>query len=196
VSWLLGATYAALWGLVVVETVALRKILREVVWLRRLQRAATDRAVRRVVGDHLPGGARAPRFKAPLAGTGRVFRTRDLEGSPSALLFLSVADSGSSLYDDLLPSILGVGRKTRGRLYIVCHGAEEDCRRMVDRSVGGRPVDAPILVDADGSITKSFRVTSTPTAVLLDARARVNRYGRMSLNHPLEDGASYRPGEV
>ena len=188
-TWLLGATYVALWALVVLEAMALRKVLREVVWLRRLRRAATDRITRELLGDNLPGGTRAPQFVAPIAGTRRVLRTRDLQGRPSALLFLSVAHAGSSLYEDLCPSILGIGHKVKGPLYIVCHGAEEDCLRLVARTTGGRAVDAPIVVDADGSITRSFRISSTPTAVLLDEKARVGRYGRMTPGNPFTDGS-------
>jgi len=194
VSWLLGATYAALWALVVVEAVALRKVLRETVWLRRLQRAATDRITRELVGDSLPGGTRAPRFAAPIAGADRVLRTRDLVGSPSVLFFLSAAHAGSSLYEDLYPSILGIGYKVKGPLYIVCHGAGEDCRRLVDKALGGRTLDAPIVVDADGSISRSFRISATPTAVLLDEKARVGRYGRMSTGNPIANGILPRSG--
>lgn len=187
---LFALTYALLWGLVVLEAVLLREILRRTVWFKRLQadfsrRAETQRQ------DWLRTGTPAPDFTAPLLGTGRHLSASDLRGQQSILLFVSPGVA-SPLYDSLSLAIHGMWHKTEGHLYLVCNGSPEACRRFAEehRVEGFAEDKVPVIVDEGGLIAKSFLIEATPEAVALDEDARVLRYGRPEAVRPEAEGGN------
>lgn len=161
-------SYAALWGLVLLQALLLQGILREAVWLKRL---VQDVGRKR---DRLPTGTPAPDFTAPILGSDRVMRARELAGGETILLFVEASATASPAYSSLDDGIHGLWHKAEGRLFLVCRGSAEECRKLVE----DRPFQVPVLVDEGGRVAESFLVSATPTAVGLDAEGRVASYGR------------------
>lgn len=161
-------SYAALWGLVLLQALLLQEIVREAVWLKRL---VHDFGRKR---DRLPTGTPVPDFTAPVLDGDRVFRARQLAGGETILLFVEPSAAASPVYASLDDGIHGLWHKAEGRLLLVCRGSAEECRRLV----ADRPFQVPVLVDEGGQIAASFLVSATPTAVGLDAEGRIASYGR------------------
>lgn len=161
-------TYAVLWGLVLLQALVLREMLRETVWLERLVQGFGRKT------ENLPAGTPAPEFELPVLGEGRTLGPSDLAGDESILLFVEPSAAVSPAYASLDDGIHGLWHKVDGRLYMVCRGSEEECRRFV----ADRPFRVPVLVDERGRLGTAFRISVTPNAVRLDADVRVASYGR------------------
>jgi hypothetical protein len=161
-------TYAVLWLLTLIEAVALRRALRQVVVMKRRYAARNPRQ------EGLRAGTRAPRFTAArLDGEGRLTGA-ELKGRDYMLLFVSPAQAASPLYQGLYDGIHGLWHKADGRLYIVCQGDQESCRDFLRDGL----VAAPVAWDPRGTIARRFHVTTTPQAVMVDEQGRILRYGR------------------
>ncbi len=183
-------SYAILSSLVVLEALLLREALRGTM---RLERLLADFG-RRDTRQQLPIGMLAPEFSAPVLGTGRTLRTSDLKGRSTILVFVSTAEAESRSYQKLAVGIHALWHKAEGNLYLVCNGAEEECRRFAaDHHLGGFGHDeVKVVLDEGARIARSFLITGTPQAVELDYDARVARYGRPE---PPEEVADARRSE-
>jgi hypothetical protein len=169
-------SYSLLWGFTVLETVVLQQLLRRTVWLRRLFMDFRSQRLH----SHLPTGANAPHFSAPLLGTNQYVETWDLHGHRTILLFLSPKDASSPLYRNLDITLHGMWHKVDGHLYIVCRGSANACLKFAndhntERFAHGR---IPIILDEDALVAESFLIKGTPQAVMLDDETRVASYGR------------------
>jgi hypothetical protein len=169
-------SYVLLWGLVVLETLLLREILRKTIRFKRLYADFT--------GDEqgqkslkLRAGARVADFSAPMLDTDKHLTISDFEGHPSILLFVRPETSPS--YKNLPAAIHGMWQKSDGHLFLICGGNEAACRQLIrDNPVWGLSGDqVPVVLDEAGRIAKSFFIDSTPQAVMLDEDFRVIRYG-------------------
>jgi hypothetical protein len=172
----LGFSYVLLWGLVVAEAVILREALHSTVWLKRFY----TRLSRPIGLGGLPSGTQAPEFSAPMIGTGRDLHKDELKGDPTILLFLSPMEVSLAGYQELSIAIHALWHRMEGRIYLVCSGSEEACRRFaLDQQVHGIPENqVPMVLDDQANIARSFQIDSTPMAVELDEDVVISRYGR------------------
>jgi hypothetical protein len=183
---LFALSYALLWGIVLLETMMLREILRRTVRFKRLYAAPQNRSER----PQLTTGTLAPDFVSQLVGSGRIVTTADLKGHSTILLFISPSDASSPVYEKLSLGTHALWHKADGNLYLVCSGEQEACRRIMrDYHVEGfNRGRVPILLDEKGLIAASFLITGTPQAVMLDEEARVSRYGYPAADGKVTDG--------
>lgn len=169
------STYVGLWVLVILQTLVLFGLLRQMLELKqRLSELRADGGTR-----YLRLGSRAPDFSAVELRSGQRFRRTDLLGHKSILLFLSPA---CKTCDNLATEIHGIYHKADGRLLAVCQGEQEECRRFIQ----SHGVNIPVLLDPDNTISDSFRIDGTPMAVLLDDEVRVRSYGYPQRGEDLE----------
>lgn len=167
---LLDGSYVVLWVVTAVETAVLVQILRRVVRIHAEMYEAMPAVVRETRltrGSFVDFGARD-------AATGAVVRSADLRGAPATLLFMGPGDLDGDSADWLLDTIAGLKDKGDGRVMVLWDG-----------SATGRPEPPPtvgedvsVLLDEGGEIRRSFRIQSTPTAVVLDSEATVALYGK------------------
>jgi hypothetical protein len=161
-----------LWGLTAVWALILRHNLKEAAWLWRLYGDASHERQR---GLLVPGTS-APQFSCLDLNSGVMIEATDLSGH--TLMFVSPAQSGSTLYLSLLTSIRALLRRTQGKLCIVCSGGLEECRSLVPRAwFSDRFGTVPVLLDKGGDVARAFRVLRTPVAISLDRDGRIERYG-------------------
>ncbi len=158
------ASYVALWVLVVFQTLVTIGLLRQIVKLRRIVWAAG------LSGEQglLPGSLR-PEFSARDLRSGRRLGSELVDNRTGVILFLS---PDCSLCRGLADSLRPLGRDKLVPIFAVCDGEEEDCRIFLKR-LGS---DVPVLLDRDREIRMLYRVSSFPTAVVVDADRRVRGY--------------------
>jgi len=163
VNFSFSASYIALWVLVVFQGFVLLALLQQIEKLRRV--AASGR----LFEDQLPQGRRAPEFANIDRQSGRQFGTRSLEGSGGVLLFLSsdclvckrlAEDLGRRATDDL-PAIV-----------VFCVGRERGCARFENRLGTYK-----FVLDGAAKTAARYRVSSFPTAIVLDGQLKISRYG-------------------
>jgi hypothetical protein len=156
------STYVGLWALVLFQTLIILGLLRELAEIRRL--AEDGRLPQR-----LPLGARGPRLKGSDLRSGAAIDTSLFAGRELVLLFLSpgcrlcwrLADGARRLPAE--PSLSRIA---------VCQGSAAECGGFVD-ALG----DIPLLLDANGAMSRSYGVRSTPVAFALDREGRVRASG-------------------
>lgn len=186
-SGLFTLSYALLCGLVVIEAVLLREVLRRTVLFKRLH-SDFNRSSESEKSKRLPAGSPAPDFTAPLLWTNGSLSARQLIGHPSILMFVS-PEGNSVGYKNLEAVIHVKWHETNGHIYLVCSGGEEGCRQLArEHSVKGHAVDTiPVIIDEGGRIAQSFLIDSTPQAVSLDEEGRIDRYGRPIPSEDVEE---------
>ncbi|PYK92196.1 MAG: hypothetical protein DME36_14280 [Verrucomicrobia bacterium] len=167
-------SFALLWAIVVLEAILLEEILRMTVRFKRLHLDFRSKAQQLSIGD------RAPQFTARLLGTNQLLKSSKFRGSSTTLLFVSPEEADSPLYRNLSAAIHGMWHRDDGKLYLVCSGREDDCRRVIsDHHVDGfEHGQVPVILDEGGEIARRFLIGSTPQGVMLDEKLRVSRYGR------------------
>jgi hypothetical protein len=172
---LFGFSYALLVGLIALETMVLRRALRETVMLKRLWTTIRFAKSPKQFSPEMS----APEFTACVMGTPDTLSTSQLKGQPSILLFVSGEENSSPRYSNLAAAIHGFWHKVNGKIYLVCSGGEELCRQFArNHQVRGfTPDQVPVLLDEGGRIARNFLVNSTPQSVMLDQDARVTLYG-------------------
>jgi methylamine dehydrogenase accessory protein MauD len=169
------STYVGLWVLVILQTLVLFGLLRQMLEIKqRLSELRADGGTR-----YLRLGSRAPDFSAVELRSGQRVRRTDLLGHKSILLFLSPK---CQTCDNLATEIHGIYHKADGRLLAVCQGEREECLRFMQ----GHGVNIPVLLDPDSTISEAFRIDGTPMAVLLDDEVRVRSYGYPKKGEDLE----------
>jgi hypothetical protein len=166
---LLDVGFAAIWAVVVVETIVLLDVLRLSVRLKAEMYAAMPELMKH---ERLAGGTLVE-FEAADLVTGATVRSADLHGAPSALLFMTPDGSEEHRADWLAGTIAGLRHKGEGRLCVICDGSRDACSEL-SRLTGA---DVPVLLDSEGRIRGRFLVSATPAAVLLDSDARIAQYG-------------------
>ncbi len=182
---LFGLSFALLWVVVVLEAAVLQEVLRGTAAIRRRYSGSRETEPRQLVS-----GTPAPEFIAKVFGSKQTIGTSDLNGHSTILLFISPHDKASPLYDELALGTHALWHKAHGRLYLVCSGSEQSCRRLMrDHPVEGFDRGhVPLILDEDRSMAESFLVKTTPLAVMLDEEARVSRYGHPRSSGEIADG--------
>jgi hypothetical protein len=165
------------------ESLVLKEIAKRVSWYKRMYSEFYRTTEIRVLATGTP----APAFSGSIVGKDEILKTTDLEGAPSMLMFVSPQEFNLPLYENVGVVLHSLWHRVQGRLYLICKGTEESCVQMV-RDLGAEN-HAPAIVDMDGRISRSFRVTTTPQVVELDSEIRVKRYGAPEvLERRLSDG--------
>ncbi|HYO12039.1 MAG TPA: redoxin domain-containing protein [Thermoanaerobaculia bacterium] len=167
------SSYAALWGLVLFQTLILFGLLRELAEIRRL---AEDGRI----PQRLPVGARAPRLRGTDLRSGAAVDTSLLAGRELVILFLSPGCRFCWRLADGLRK-LPVG-PSRARI-AVCSGSAGECAGFVQ----ALPDDVPVLLDDKGALADSYGVKSSPVAFVLDLRGRVLTSGAPRHSGELEE---------
>lgn len=173
--------YLACLGLSAAEYVLLRNATRKAGWLRQIVGPNFDQKERKPL-QGLPIGAPVPRFEMRVTRSTNIFRSRDLRGAPSLLLFLpprstSSADDQSSLL--FFANVMS--DRLDGKIYVVCPGGPGGCDEVDELFNGGRSNDKArrvmILEDPHGFVAHACGVQRTPTAIRVDDRGRIEQYG-------------------
>lgn len=160
----LGSSYVILWGLVLLQSLLIVLLLKQLTELRR--RAAGDQLHS---GSRLPVGSAVPEIAIldPLTG-GRM--QQPLFGrADGAVLFLS-ADCVTCA--DLAAEARTAPDAMLRRLVVVCKGTEAACRHLA--ALAGPTLR--LVVNADAALSRDYGVTAYPTVVIVDQEWRVVEY--------------------
>lgn len=161
-------SYAALWILVIAQSLILLGVVRMVY---QLQHTGTP-------DGQLERGREAPQFSTvDLAGA--PISSADFAGRTTALLFVSPACPSCAA---TLAEMDALRYKAEGNVVVVCRSERGDCAHLVERY----GLDVPALADKDDRISRLFGVSSNPTAVLIDAQGRIQSYGQPMRGEELE----------
>lgn len=161
-------SYAALWLLVIFQSLVLLGLVRTVYRLN--VRPSPDGPA--VVGENLVG-QKAPDFTA-VDVSGNVFDHESLAGRVSALLFVT-PDCASCMAT--LAEVSALRLKVNGNLIIVCRAGSQECQRLQQTY---SLEDVPVVIDEAHELSKRFDVHASPTAVLVGASGVIQSYG-----HPM-----------
>lgn len=165
-------SYAALWVLVIFQSLLLIGLVKAV---HRLKRAEALR--QRDPGEFR--GREVPQFIAVDVAGGEV-NSADFERTLTALLFVSPDCRSCSL---TLAEMNALKLKANGNVVVICRGGRDQCRELGERY----ELAVPVLVDSDLEISALFSVTSVPTAVLVNEDNRIQSYGHPMRGGELED---------
>lgn len=174
-------TYAALWLLVLVNSLILLGLIRLVAQLRP-QSPLRENGGREDDGRLKPGQKVPPFSAVDLAGA--PIRSADYAGRPWALLFVSPTCHACTT---TLAELEAIAHKVQGNVVVICRAGHDDCARLADTP----KLAVRQVVDGDNEISQLFGVSSNPTAVLIDEHGRVQKYGypqREELAELLGDG--------
>lgn len=154
--------FAALWVLVLFQTMVLLGLTRA---LHGLQQSDA-------VGSEPAGltGQPVPDFTAR-AITGEIIDREYLIGHETALLFVS-PDCGTCSVT--LSELDALHWKADGKLVVFCRSTTDRCSQLADTY----RLDVPLVVDEDLDFSRLLAVAGAPTAVLIGADGRVQRYGQ------------------
>lgn len=174
-------SYAVLWILIVLNSLVALGLVRLVAQLR--QQAPPGENNGRADDGRLRPGQEAPAFSAvDLAGV--PVRSADYAGRPWALLFVSPTCRSCMTTLAELEALAG---KVQGNVLVVCRAGHKDCVRLAETD----KVAVRFVADEDDELARRFRVSSNPTAILVDGENRVQKYGypkREDLAELLDDG--------
>lgn len=168
-TWLFYTSYIALWVLVAFHTLVLLELVPRIETIRA-RGAEGDPLPMEDGSDLLVTGDAAPTIQAPELPTMRIVNSRSWLGEPSLLVFVSPSCTGCVEIADELRATRGQSSR---RLVAVCRGEPSQCAQFAETYLPG----IQVLIDETGEIAKQFRVHRTPTAVSLDDKLRVLRYG-------------------
>jgi thioredoxin-related protein len=157
-------SYIALWALVVFQGLLALALVRQVSELRE-----------RIRGGELPEeeplaeGNRAPAFTSKDLRSGDTYTSRSLQGRGGLLLFFSadchicktLATALHPVRPDRMPITLAFGL-----------GREQAFSRFSQRL----PDWIPLLLQDAGDISRQYHISTTPTAVLVDAKLQIRGY--------------------
>ena len=161
--WLL--SYVLLWALVAFQSLVLMGLVRT---LYRLRAGGADLPGASSEANHR--GEPAPAFTAADI-SGRWIDSLAFLGSPTMLLFISTTCTSCDITRE---EIIGLMRKASGNVLVVCGGEAGDCRSKTETY----RQNVPVIADNGLSITKLFRISAVPTAVLIDEHWRIVSYGK------------------
>lgn len=157
------AAFAALWVIVIFQTLVLLGLTRTISAAPVEAHAPDDAA------DTLQGQP-APSFTA-IDVRGDHLSSADFVGRPVALLFVSPDCEHCSV---TLNELEALESKVGGAVVVMCRSERSRCAQLAE-TYGLR---VPVVADEDFSLSRLFRVAGAPTAVLLSAEGVVESYGR------------------
>jgi hypothetical protein len=159
------ASYIAIWVLVLFQGLLVLALLRQLAELRRLLEVGGLQGV-----DRLPVGSLAPDFAGFDLRSGRQVSGQSLSGTGGVMLFLSPECTVcKGLADSLRPPAVNDLPPT----FVFCQGGERACARFVKRLGPG----VHLLVGGAEEVATRYRVTGSPTAVVVDGERKVRGYG-------------------
>ncbi|MBI5877943.1 MAG: redoxin domain-containing protein [Chloroflexi bacterium] len=154
-------SYVALWVLVVFQSLILFGLVRMVTELQQ---------TRAVAG--MSEGQEAPKFSATSL-SGASINSSDFVGRLTALLFVS---PNCSACEEALTSIGYLRHKTnQGNVIVICESVREECTRLVEKY----KLNVPVIADADSRISRLHKISSVPTAIIIDQNNRIKSYGQI-----------------
>jgi peroxiredoxin len=156
-------SYAALWALVVFETLVLLGLVKKV-YRSRLEAGAAEDVPYGLTGHMVPHFEVTDVF-------GKTISSVDLKGSPSALLFVSPDCSNCAATLIELEALMS---KVRGRVVVVCRAKPDKCVSLAHHY----DLSVPVVCDEDRSLSDTFSVMAPPTAVLISPLGQIERYGQ------------------
>ena len=156
------ASYLALWGLVIFQSLVVLALLRE---LAELHTVTERHALAREVW--LPLGTEAPQFTAADRRSGRPVSTQELSGTGGVILFLS---TGCSACETLVASLKRAVAGDLPAIIALCRGAEEPCGTFVTSEI-------PLILVGAAEAAAHYRVSGFPTAVVVDGQGKIRGYG-------------------
>lgn len=178
-SLLVAIAILVLGGVLSLESSVLMACMDEIASLRkRLDGAAAVDVTHRLVSRQLPT------FRAELFEPSMTLRSEDLRGDSSMLLFID-PESVFAMTPATFPTVLHLLlHRIDGYLYVVC-GNRAQCRRL--KSMGVLPdsywARTRLVLDPRNDLREKLGVSSSWTAVLIDAAGRVARVGHGAFNH-------------
>jgi hypothetical protein len=146
--------------------------------LARLHRSAARGGF---LEDRLPAGSKAPEFANVDKHASRKFGLRNAGGDGAVILFLSsecVVCRG--LVDKLAHYHYGPDVP---RIIPVCQGRERGCARY-GKQLGAR---FRLVVDSAGETAARYRISTFPTAVVVDGKQKIRGYGYPSNVRDIEE---------
>lgn len=169
--------YVVLCCAVALESIALRSILQETLWLKGLSCSPEDESETDATRT-----TEIPRFHARILDSPNAVTDDDIRGRDALLLFFNAPGALALRPEVFQGTVYALWGKTDECLYIVCEGSEDECRLLRDRhrlreSYGE---SIKILLDDSSDLTALFGVTATPSAIMFDEDGRVRKTGQLS----------------
>ncbi|HXF97510.1 MAG TPA: redoxin domain-containing protein [Gaiellaceae bacterium] len=157
-------SFGALWGLVIFQGLVLLGLVRAV------YTSQVDTTVSHALdgsGDLV--GSSAPSFETRDI-SGVAFDSAELEGMAHALLFVSPRCRSCAATPEEMRVLEW---KAEGEVLVVCRGSDDDCAQFA----ATHDLHARVLIDDAFEISREYRITSVPTAVIIDSSNTVRFYG-------------------
>ena len=160
-------SYAALWALVVFQSLVLLGVVRTIYRANARPVPPTSPVTNgQLVGQPLPKFTALDVFGSPVDDS-------SLAGRLSALLFVS-PDCSTCMAS--LDEVEALKLKTSGSVVVVCRAGQGECKELSE----AYGLEVPVIVDEDRRVSELFGVQVTPTAVLVGRSGRIQTYG-----HPM-----------
>jgi peroxiredoxin len=152
-----------LWALVVVHSLVLLGVVHVVHGLAR-------QPMGRMGTGAFAIGQAAPSFRVRTLD-GELVSSDRLSGLGYGLLFVSpTCESCRLTLSELRAAVV----RSEGALFVICEGAEAECRSLLD----DYGIAIPIVSDPLGAVRARFGIRSVPTAVVVDRDGRIASVGR------------------
>lgn len=155
-------SYAALWIVVVLQSLILLGVVRIVYQLQQTGTTAGHKG--------LYFGEEAPAFSA-VDLSGKLLRSTDFAGRLRVLLFVSPSCPACM---ESLEDMEYLHHKAQGNVIVICRAGHEDCTRLAEQY----GLSIPIVADEDDHLSRLYGISSVPTAVLINANDHVQSYGQ------------------
>lgn len=168
--------YSALCCMVALESIALRSILQEILWIK----SVTCHPIEKI--ENLEIVNVIPPFRLRVLGSTDQITNETLRGRDVLMLFINAARTQTLQPEVITASVYALWGKTDECLYIVCDGPESDCRRLSDRHRLREDYGdtVKILIDDTSEVTAAFGVIATPSALMFDERGQLTKSGSLS----------------
>jgi peroxiredoxin len=158
------SSYAALWLVVILQSLVLLALVRMVHELRG------NAATFNVGGQNAASLEPAPPFTATALDGTRV-SSDDFPGRLTALLFVSPICTSCTT---TLHELRALHFKALGNVVVVCRASRYDSLRLAQ----AHKLDGlPVIADEDDGLSRLYRVNTVPTAVLINGSGKVQSYG-------------------
>lgn len=153
-------SYAAAWGLLVIQTLILLGLVRSVYQLQNVS----------ILGG-TSKGKEAPFFTGKsIAGT--EINSKYLAGRLTGLLFIS--PTCQACLDTLEQEMNYLNHKTQRNVIIICQGGRTECAQLGEKY----EIGVPIVADEDNHISELYGIAAVPTVVMINANNRILSYGQ------------------
>lgn len=158
-------SYIAIWIVVVFQGLVVLALLRELTELRQKLEAVGLRA-----DDRLPIGSPAPDFTAVDVRSKKTVGLRNLKGTGGAILFLT---PHCGTCKDLANSMRAPALDGLPPVIVFCQGGDSACARVFEIL---DPKAYSVHQNAQ-ELASRYRVTGSPTVVLVDEEQKIRGYG-------------------